>query len=315
MAVLTAAQRRDFAENGFVVIPGFFSDEEVSVARRAYGRVWEELPDDVVVDTEVSHRRVLARDLTAEERSQPFKVNDLFLTDESLRSVIISERVGAIIAEILEDTPVVCNTLSMEFGSQQADHLDTLFMTPPSYGKLAATWMALEDVREGSGPLRYFPESNHIEPYRFETGEFHVVGSEMDRWADYMAGEVDRYGLEETRFLAKAGDLFVWDAWLLHGGSEIADPGMTRNSLVTHFLTRTDMQRLGSDLRPAPGGMWVRRPPQAVAQQAENPDAAPDIPELPDPEPTGGYSRGPLLHPKKGLRERLGALLPGERAS
>ena len=43
----------------------------------------------------------------------------------------------------------------------------------------------------------------------------------MDRWADYMAGEVERHGLAETRFLAKKGDLFIWDAWLLHGGSEI----------------------------------------------------------------------------------------------
>lgn len=310
MAALTSAQRREFADNGFVVIPGFFSEEEVRIARRAYERVWEELPDDVVVDTEVSHRRILAKDLTEEERSQPFKVNDLYLTDESLRSVIMSDRIGPIIAEILEDVPAVCNTLSMEFGSQQADHLDTLFMTPPSYGKLAATWMALEDVREGAGPLRYFPESNHIEPYRFESGGFHVVESEMDRWADYMAGEVDRHGLEETRFLARAGDLFVWDAWLLHGGSEITDTGLTRNSLVTHFLTKTDLERVGGELCPAPGGMWLRRPPQAVARPEVADVTAPDIPDLPDALPVPGRARSPQLHPKKPLRERLGALLP-----
>jgi ectoine hydroxylase-related dioxygenase (phytanoyl-CoA dioxygenase family) len=166
---LTPAQQRSFRDNGFLVIPGFFSESEVSAVQGAYASVWRDLPKDVVVDTEVSMRRVRARDLTEQERRQPFKINDLYLRDVGLREATLSERLGAILRQLLADDPVICNTLSLEYGSQQADHLDTLFMTPRTDGRLVATWMALEDVQPDAGPLRYYPESNHIEPYRFRT--------------------------------------------------------------------------------------------------------------------------------------------------
>jgi ectoine hydroxylase-related dioxygenase (phytanoyl-CoA dioxygenase family) len=88
--------------------------------------------------------------------------------------------------------------------------------------------------------------------------------TEMERWSDYMAGEVDRHGVQETRFMAHRGDLLLWDAWLLHGGSEITSPGRTRHSLITHYFTRSDCERSGATVRPAEGGSWMVRAPQSV---------------------------------------------------
>ena len=115
-----------------------------------------------------------------------------------------------------------------------------------------------------AGPLRYFPESNHIDPYRFSDGTMHVSEPEMPRWCDYMAEEVDRRGLQEERFLARKGDLFIWSALLLHGGSEIVDPALTRQSLVTHYWTQTDCEAKSWDLRPGPTGWWIFKPPLEV---------------------------------------------------
>ena len=168
------------------------------------------------------------------------KVNDLYLRDEGLRQAVASQTLNRILSELMQDDIVLCNTLSVECGTQQADHLDTLFMTPLTPGKLLATWMALEDVEADAGPLRYYPESNHIEPFRFSGGGYHVHEPEFERWADYMADEVERHGLEETRFLAKKGDLLIWDAWLFHGGSEIQRPGASRKSVISHYFSKTD---------------------------------------------------------------------------
>jgi ectoine hydroxylase-related dioxygenase (phytanoyl-CoA dioxygenase family) len=315
MAALSPAQHRSFRDTGFLVIPGFFTEAEVDAVSGAYDTVWRDRPNDVVVDTEVSMRRVRAVNMTEQERREPFKVNDLYLRDVAMREATLSKRLGTALRELLADEPVICNTLSLEYGSQQADHLDTLFMTPRTDGRLVASWMALEDVQDDAGPLRYFPESNHIEPYRFGDGTFHVVEPEMPRWSDYMATQVDRHGLAETRFLAKRGDLFLWDAWLLHGGSEICTPGLTRSSLVTHFFTKSDCLAMGSDLRKAPGGWWMRRPAptprdgeeaSALSPTIEDTPAA-EIPHLGAP-PTGA----PL--PARDLRERFEALDPaGDR--
>lgn len=274
MGQLSTAQNKFFRDTGFLVVPGFFDERELNWASGAYDRVWRELPSEVVVDSESTGRRVRIRDLTEEERRMPFKVNDLYLRDGNLRDAVMSQRLGSILRELLEDDPVVINTLSVEFGTQQADHLDTLFMTPLTPGHLVATWMALEDVDPDAGPLRYYPESNNIEPYRFDDGGYHVVQEEMPQWTEYMATAVERHGLEKTTFVAKRGDLFIWDAWLLHGGSEICVPGLSRRSLITHYFTRTDCQALRSDLRPAPGGWWMLRPPPAPRDGEESPAAS-----------------------------------------
>jgi phytanoyl-CoA hydroxylase len=313
MAALSSAQLRSFRDDGFLVIPGFFEEAELDYASAAYDSVWETLPADVVVDSAVTGRRVRIEDLTDEERKLPFKINDLYLRDEKMRDAIMSVRLGAILRELFAEEPVVINTLSVEYGTQQPDHLDTLFMTPPSTGRLLASWMALEDADENAGPLRFYPESNHIEPYRFEDGGYHVREAEMEQWADYMAGAVDRHGLVETRFLAQRGDLFVWDAWLLHGGSEIATPGLSRRSVITHYFTRSDCGRIGADLQPAQGGWWMKRPPPPVPGETPERTAAFAAESEPIPAELAPLDRGPLPLPARSLRDRLETLDPADR--
>lgn len=283
-------RKRFWEKNGYLVFPGFFTDGEVSAVRDIYDRTWDELPPDVVVDDLDTWRRCHITDIGAAERRHRFKVNDLYLRESSLRDIVLSERVALILEDLLGDEPVICNTLNFERGSQQADHLDTLYMTPATEGALVATWMALEDVPAEGGPLRYFPESNNIAPFYFSSGSMHTVPEEMARWSDYMAAQVERYGLGEQRFLARKGDLFVWHALLLHGGSEIVDLNLTRQSLVTHYWTQTDCESRNLDLRPARGGWWFKRAPQPVPTSVtEQSTRAPDDQEskvvsLPDGE-------------------------------
>jgi ectoine hydroxylase-related dioxygenase (phytanoyl-CoA dioxygenase family) len=264
MSVVGSQRRRFWEENGFLVFPGFFSDEDVEAVKAGADRAWREAPPYVIVDDLVTGRRCRISALDEAERGHHFKTNDLYLTDEDLRTVALSERLGMVLEDLLGDEPSICNTLNFDKGSQQADHLDTLYMTPVTERGLVATWMALEDTSADSGPLRYYPESNQIKPYRFADGSMHTQDAEMPIWADYMAAQVARHGLEEQRFLARRGDLFIWHALLLHGGSEIANSHSTRQSLVTHYWTQSDCETRNLDLRPAPGGWWINRPPLSV---------------------------------------------------
>lgn len=299
--MLGAAQRRFFDDNGFVVVEGFFTDQELAAATDAFEQVWDESPRDVTVDI-ASGQRLRASDVPRDTDRASMKVNDLYLTDAGLREAVMSARLNAILTELMADDPVCINTLSVECGTQQTDHLDTLFMTPRTPGKLLASWMALEDAEADAGPLRYYPESNHIEPFRFRDGGYHVDAGEMDQWSDYMAGEVERHGLAETRFLARRGDLLIWDAWLLHGGSEIATPGRTRSSVITHYHAKTDARHMDAEIVDMPGGgRWLRRPPHvpvdsiAAEPHHDEPTAPAELPAVKEPAP---------------LRERLDQLDP-----
>ena len=305
MSVVGSQRKRFWEDNGFLVFPGFLSDEEVEAVQASADRVWREAPPYVVVDDLVTGRRCRINDLDDQERRHRFKTNDLYLTDQDLRRVALSDRLGMILEELLGDEPSICNTLHFDKGSQQADHLDTLYMTPVTERGLVATWMALEDTTPDSGPLRYYPESNQIRPYRFPDGSMHTDDAEMPRWADYMAAEVERRGLAEQRFLAQQGDLFIWHALLLHGGSEIANPDATRQSLVTHYWTQSDCETRHLDLRPAAGGWWINRPPLPVPEGRPARGVAPSVDdELVDF--PADLSRRP--DGRAGLRERLDLL-------
>jgi len=302
MSVIGQSRKKFWNDNGFLVFSAFFDERAIAAVEEATERAWHDLPDDVVVDDLVTNRRCRIRNLSEEEKRHRFKVNDLYLIDYGLREVVLPERMGMVLSELLEDQPVIINTLNFDKGSQQIDHLDTLYMTPVSELGLVATWMALEDTAADAGPLRYYPGSNHIPHYRFSTGSFHQHDVEVEQFSDYMAGEVERRGLEEQRFLAEKGDLFIWHPLLLHAGSEICNPELTRNSLVTHLFTQADCERLRADLRPLPGGWWMPKPPLPVPEEEARANDATIRAEFP------GLQADTPQDRRRSLRERMSSL-------
>jgi phytanoyl-CoA hydroxylase len=172
--------------------------------------------------------------------------------------------------------PVLCNSLSFEQGSAQTDHIDALFMTPRTPHHLVAIWVALEDCHADAGPLKYFAGSHRIEPWVFSTGSHHFVPDEMPAWRAYMDAEVARRGLTPETFAAQRGDVFIWSAYLLHGGSPIRDPARTRKSVVFHYYSQEDCIAQRCTIVPYQGGFWMHRPHQAVPGLGES--QAPPLP-------------------------------------
>jgi hypothetical protein len=65
------------------------------------------------------------------------------------------------------------------------------------------------------------------------------------------------------QYLAKRGDVLLWHALLVHGGSAIAKPGRTRKSMACHYFARRDVG-------PAPhapfGRAWYLEKPVAHSE-------------------------------------------------
>jgi ectoine hydroxylase-related dioxygenase (phytanoyl-CoA dioxygenase family) len=258
--------------NGFLILPGFFRPDQVAAIDAAEAQAWAKRHPEVVVDDLATHqRRKLCRVSEADRREHIFKVNDLYLCSAALRDVAMHPRLAAILRRLLQDPPVLCNTLSFTKGSQQPEHMDSLYMTPRTPGHLAATWIALEDCHPDSGPLFYYPGSHRIPLYRFSDGSYHEVDGEVERWRAYVQGKMAEAGMRREHFAAKRGDVFIWHANLIHGGSAIRDKARTRRSLVSHYFSLTDCRALGLDCRPTNGGYWLRRPPAPVPDDVDPP--------------------------------------------
>lgn len=134
-------------------------------------------------------------------------------------------------------------SLSFIQGSEQRAHSDSIHMTTEPPGYLIATWTALEDCTEDAGPLFYYPGSHRL-PYvmtpDYPSGNtrFTIGNYSNRRYEDKIEALIEQHGLRQQLFLARRGDLLIWHANLLHGGSAIARPGATRRSFVCHYYAQ-----------------------------------------------------------------------------
>jgi hypothetical protein len=273
---LTPEQRSSFFEQGYIVLPGFFSPEEMQAARSALDALWtgradtplvidvfDELGDD---GTTAGSRRIPFATAPESARARVYKLNDVYLEAPWLRDLSLHPRLAAIVGQLLEDAPVICNSLLFERGSTQPMHFDTYYMPGQTPGGMTATWIALEDTHADAGPLRYVPGSQRIAPWKNAEGRTTVRDdSDLDQATHYIEAALRDYGLAEETFLAREGDVFIWHEQLYHGGGHINDASLTRRSLVTHYWRAREMAP-GSIVRHRRSGgyFWARPHPAAT---------------------------------------------------
>jgi hypothetical protein len=171
--------------------------------------------------------------------------------------------------EQLSATPIDCGTLLFELGSEQDAHFDTFYMPSETPNKMCATWIAIDQVTETNGPLIYYPKSHLIEPFMFATGKISANPMEMPAATAHIKRIIDEYKLEEHRFYPKPGDVLIWHAQLLHGGSPILDLHETRTSLVTHYWTTLDCSNPADWVVLGEGRRMLRRPYHSAISKAQ----------------------------------------------
>jgi hypothetical protein len=132
-------------------------------------------------------------------------------------------------------------SLNFTHGSEQRAHSDSIHMTTEPPGYLVATWIALEDCTSENGPLFYYSGSHRL-PFvmtdDYDSGNTALTIGEHSnrRYEDKVEEVIKEKGLKKQLFLARRGDVLIWHANLLHGGSPISKPGSTRRSMVCHYF-------------------------------------------------------------------------------
>jgi len=59
-----------------------------------------------------------------------------------------------------------------------------------------------------------------------------------NEYEDVIEEIIEKNNLRKEVFLAKKGDVFIWYANLIHGGSKIIDNSLTRKSMVIHYYAK-----------------------------------------------------------------------------
>ncbi|MFL6415328.1 MAG: phytanoyl-CoA dioxygenase family protein [Bryobacteraceae bacterium] len=268
-ATLSTDQKQFWTDNGYLVLSGFFKPEEVRAVNAVVDRILSNPKTLGNATVDVLHgqyigKRFRGSEAPAEAFTGPIKINDLFLQEPEVRHLALSRRLTALLSELLDGAPMICNSLNFLWGSQQPDHIDSWFMPPPLENNLAVSSICLEDVRPDAGPLVYYPGTHKIPPFRFSHGGTHAVNEEMPACRAYIEEQLKATGASPQEFLGREGDVFVWHGQLLHGGTGIKERTHTRKTLVTHYWRAQDLEpeRVAEVHKT---GFYLKREHQATA--------------------------------------------------
>jgi len=256
-------------EHGYLYLPKFYGMETVNALRKNLDDAWkfkndpEHEVNKLSIDILDGSPRQLFGNVTEKARKTPYKLNDLYLLSAVAREAVIGGKLSKIVEALLDAPPVVCNSLTFEYGSQQLDHFDTWYMPSRVLNGMVASWIALDEVTDNNGPLRYFPGSHKIKPFIMSPHATSLPSrlaarnhSRLPEFRTYIAKELKLRGIETPKILyAQPGDIFIWHSQLFHGGMPIKDRlATTRRALVTHYHSTRDFTKNYPSLMPVKSG-------------------------------------------------------------
>lgn len=228
-----AEQLSHFIAHGYIVFPRAVAADIVDDYLEFFERAWDRSPPGIY-----AHSGGEVHPLSRELYDRVTKVSDLHYYFSRASEIAFAAPVKRFLSMIYERDPVAFQSMSMRNGSEESLHIDTGPLTLTEPLSLTAAWIALEDVREGSGEFQFIPGSHKV-PEVLNNG---VAKAHNNDFAAYYAvlettlKHCGAAGLSTEYFMAKKGDVLIWSADLMHGGAPIKDRTLTRKSLVFHYM-------------------------------------------------------------------------------
>jgi ectoine hydroxylase-related dioxygenase (phytanoyl-CoA dioxygenase family) len=220
---LSPDQLSSFDEHGYIILEQFYSADTISAAKR-------------VLD------KVNANELYGFKQKSSNRIVNLHEKYSELRNIYSHPGLYDVVSDLFGVQALPCQSLTFINGSIQDAHQDTIHLTPFPRGLMCGIWIALEDVIEGAGELFLYPGSHTLPAVLCASHGVPKVDPEKYEYTAF--GEVftpaiqallsSNPHLNSKKFLAKAGDVLIWQENLIHGGAPRLDPDQTRMSMVIH---------------------------------------------------------------------------------
>ena len=233
MTVREAELCRFWHANGYVILDGLVDHETLD-------SVWESYENAIR-----KGKVVLAPESAGEGDPHPGRYLNVHKKAGAFCQILKHAQLLQTLRLLMEREPKPLQTIASHKGSQQGLHSDSIHMTTYPLGYLTAAWIAFEDIDADCGPLVYYPGSHRL-PYVFSKDvgireeDFKRDGYKPyhDRYEPRIRELVEEHGMEPHYFHAKKGDVLIWHANLVHGGSARRNLQLSRKALVCHFFAK-----------------------------------------------------------------------------
>lgn len=237
-----AANLQGWRDNGFAVFPNAIESSIIDTLNDEMDRIEHEGNPRLKM-TGAGFEKGVPLDPTMLKAHQSTRIVDLFHHNAAARDVLFNSKVTTFLQTIFGTEPLLTQSLSFVYGSEQDIHQDTSFVIMNSPMKMVAIWVALEDVQDDAGALIYHPGSHlwgdHLFAGRYKHWDRNRDGDAgYKSWETWQKKQAAYHRSEPQMFSAKKGDILFWHAGLAHGGGPIGPHNPTRRSLVAHYCPR-----------------------------------------------------------------------------
>lgn len=241
-----------------LIKPGFLSDEQVD---------YFEQNGYIIVDFGFDHNDIDELVNTLQPLYDPehlrapafgARIQDAWQFVKPAHTLATHPHVLCALQQLFSRRPRPFQTLHFPFSTQQKIHSDTIHFSSMPGGFMAGVWVALEDIDEQNGPLRYYPGTHKLPQISMQDAGLPPGYEHYPAYENFMENNVGSLGIQQKFGHMPKGHALIWHANLLHGGAEHIDHQRSRHSQVTHYFF--DGCRYYTPLLSTPDNIHYRHP-------------------------------------------------------
>lgn len=220
--MVTEQDKAFYQQNGYVVVRGIFSSEEVADFRDHFMALRAEgpKPGDMVADTQVSNDPL---------KKYPRMIHMHRWDEPSLRW-LLDDRLNECLTAFLGTAPLAVQTMLYfkPAGARgQALHQDNFYLRAQP-GTCMAAWLALDECDEENGCMRLVPGSHEWPVLCTTTADTSVS------FTDVTVPLPE--GVEAVPVLMDAGDVLFFNGSVVHGSYPNTSQNRFRRALIGHYI-------------------------------------------------------------------------------
>ncbi|OAS82765.1 phytanoyl-CoA dioxygenase family protein [Metabacillus elymi] len=220
---ITEAQKEQFDSDGYLIVKGLFSSEEIEQLKNRFMQIHSEGPipgyfsplseEDAKGDILKMYPRIM----------HPHKIDSLSM------KYLLDLRLFSILTKLLEEEPLAAQSMfyyKPPGAKGQALHQDNFYLKMEP-GTCIAAWTAIDPSNEENGGLYVVPNSQHAEiqcPHR------------ADPEKSFTREEVDiPDGLKPIPAILEPGDVLFFNGNVIHGSYPNTSKDKFRRSFICHY--------------------------------------------------------------------------------
>jgi hypothetical protein len=194
------------------------------------------------------------------------RVQDAWTFSQAARELATHSEILGALEQLYGRKPLPFQTLNFPVGTEQRIHSDTIHFNSEPAGFMAGVWVALEDIDESNGALKYYPGSHRLREIDMQDVGKGIGYEHYPDYESFIEEMIEAQGLKAERARVHRGQAFIWHGNLLHGGGSHPDRSRTRHSQVTHYFFEDCRYYTPMNSTPAKR-QW--RQPRWIGERAE----------------------------------------------